>query len=127
MAKIKVTNEIKEMDGEVIEKTVTPFSGSAHISFPKKHTGKMVNVIVPTTARYTWVFSRQELADAIKSCRNVLKSQKESKLTFHKEQCITNLSQKTFSLQDLSVVLSLLQEDKSKCQLAKRIKDTYNL
>jgi len=123
--KVKITKELKEIEGEVVEKAVTPFGTSAHIPFAKQHTGKIVDVVVPKEPRYVWVLSRKDLNEVIKSCEKVLKSKPESKTTFLEKESIENIKDKTFSYSDLAKVLSILNKDKKNNKFVRKISDCY--
>jgi putative transposon-encoded protein len=125
--KIRVTDKVKEIEGQIIERVVTPFGTSAHIPFSKQHVGKIVSVIVPEESEYTWVLSKKELDEVIKASDKVLKSQKESRLTFFKRGCINHLKDKIFSYDDLIKVLGILEESKNYKVLAEKIRKTYSL
>lgn len=127
MTKIKITQGVKEMEGVVIEKPVTPFGTSAHISFPKQHTGKIVNVIVPTDSEYTWVLSEKELEKIRDICYKRLKVEKETRFTFHEIKSIDNLKEKKFSYDDLLKVCGVLERCKSDFPLYLKLKKVYNL
>jgi len=127
MAKIKITKEIKELDGKVHEKYVAPFGTSAHITFPRQHIGKVVDVLVPTDVRYKWVLSDDELNTTVKASENVLKINPNSKMTFHLEESIKNIQDKTFLFEDLINVLSLLRKDKKNIKIIEKIKYYYYL
>ena len=125
--KVKITKEFKTLDGEVISKAVTPFGTSAHIPFSRKHTGKLVDVIVPSEARYVWLLSGKELEDVINSCLKIIKSEKETKMTFQKFDHINNLKQKNFELQDLEEAIETLKRGKNKQTIAEKIEKIYGL
>jgi len=127
MAKIKITKEIKELNGEVIERSVSPFGTSAHIPFPKKHTGKIVDVVVPSNAQYTWVLSKEELNDIIYKCEKILSKKKESRILFLLKETVKNIKDKTFSLNDIIKVISILKEDKKNNKITEKLKYLYNL
>ena len=128
MTKIKITKEIKELDGEVIEKPVTPFGTSAHIPFGKKHTGKVVNVVVPTGAEYVWVLSAEDLKTVQNACNKVLREKyKESRVTFHLKNNVLNLGSPKFSFDDLIKTYSILKKDKRYHKITKKLKYLYAL
>jgi len=127
MTKIKITKEIKELDGTVIEKSVTPFGTSAHIAFGKQHTGKIVDVVIPTEPEYTWILSLADLNSIVNACNKVLDKQGENKLTFFRRENIKNIQSKRFSFEDLQKVLEILKEDKKNSVLAEKFKKSYNL
>ena len=123
--KIKITKEIKEYQGTVTEKVVTPFGNSAHINVGKKNTGKIMPLINLTTPEYKWVLSSKDLKKVTQECKRLLKSDT-SKLKHYKKGAVENL-QDRFMLEDLRKVLDILKEDKANNQLIKSIKSTYNL
>jgi putative transposon-encoded protein len=125
--KIKITKEIKELDGIVIEKTVTPFGTSAHIPFSRNHRGKIVSVIIPTNIKYSNIFSKEELKKIINACEKILKNKKENKILFYQRESIKNLKEKEFSYNDLVKVLSILNEDKTNFKLIEKLKYYYAL
>jgi len=125
--KVKITKEIKELEGEVIERPVTPFGTSAHIPFLKKHTGKQVNVIIPEESKYVWVLPSGDLNNLIKLAKAELNKEGEGKLSFYYKQTIENLKDKTFALKDLVITLKIVEKNPKNKKLVKKIERVYNL
>jgi len=123
--KIKITKEIKEYEGEVIEKVVTPFGNSAHINVGKKNTGKIMPLINLTNPEYKWVLSSTDLKKVVQECKRLLKKDT-SKLKHYKEGAVKNI-QDRFMLEDLRKVIDILNEDSANNSLIKSIKSTYEL
>lgn len=124
--KIKIASKEREYDGSIVEKAVTPFGTSAHIPFSKEHTGKFVNVIVPTEPKYAWVLTAEEKKTIVRVCKALLSGRKETKEAFYYHEAVNNLSKNKIELDDLNKVYVLLEEG-GKIVLAKRMKNAYNL
>jgi putative transposon-encoded protein len=123
--KIKITKEIKEYDGAVEEKVVTPFGNSAHINVGKKHTGKIMPVINLSNPEHKWVLSISHLKKVVTECKRLLEKD-EGKLKHHKEEAVKKL-QFRFTMGDLSKVVDILKQNKANNSLIKTIKNTYGL
>lgn len=123
--KIKVTKEIKELEGNLEEKVATPFGNSAHINVGKKHTGKVLSIIEPANPDYKWVLPPRVLVTVLSECKQIL-SQDTGRLVFLKMKAVNSLGG-TFKIEDLSKVLDILKKKKSNHKLIMLIKKTYNL
>ena len=55
--KVKITENEKEVEGEVITKRITEFGTSGHIIVPKQFIGKVANVIIPQEQKLKWRLS----------------------------------------------------------------------
>jgi len=124
--KIKITKEIKELNGIVVEKVVTPSGNSSHIPFAKQHTGKIVNVVVPDDPKYAWVLTANERDGIVNICKKHLSKRKETKMTFFNRQALMNILMSDFEKEDLEKVIVLLSDAGEK-KLALKLKTTYNL
>ena len=127
MNKIKITSKEKEYEGSVEEKVVTPFGNSAHINVGRKHSGKVIPIIIPAKPEYAWVLPEADLKEAVKRCKEMLKKSGESRFNFNKAEAIDNIQEKRFSLEDITWIVSLLCDDLKNISLAKKIKSAYNL
>lgn len=110
--KIKVTNEIKEVEGEIVSKPVMPFGTSAHINVSRKHIGKIVDVVISSSPKYTWVLSDVELDELIDIANKSL-DKREGRLSFAIRNALKSLSSRTFDIDELLLIIGLIQEDKS--------------
>ena len=126
MAKIKITEKEIEIEGTVEEKKVTPFGTSAHIPVSKKHTGKYVNVVVPSKSKYFWLLTDVELKE-VNIVVNKIIEKKNGKLHHYRLGALQNINQTKFYLEDLQKVYELLKESKNHKHLVKKLKETYNL
>ena len=124
--KIKVTKEVKELQGSIIEKVATPFGNSAHINVGKKHTGKFLSIIEPENPEYAWVLSKEDLKKTIALCNKVLDTE-DNKLTQVKRNRVNDLKDRRFEVGSLYTVIGLLEKVKGENPLLKLIKKTYNL
>lgn len=125
--KIKITKETKEIDGQVIDKSVTFFGTSAHIPFSKSHLGKIVSVVVPSEPKYIWLFNSEKLKEVVKECKKIIASEPESRFTTLKEEFVFNIQQKTFSLDDIIKVVEILNKDKKNKSLVESLRQAYNI
>lgn len=113
MPKVKITKEIKELEGDVVEKVVTPFGTSAHIGFSKKHTGKYVDIVIPKEPSYSWILSKEELKTFTDGAKEIIE---DGKLRVHELDRVNRLKKLRFSLADLDY-LCILLEEKNKCSV----------
>jgi len=127
MSKIKIVSKEKEFEGTVEEKVATQFGCSAHISVSKKHSGKVIPIIIPAHPEYAWILSEKDLKQVIDACKDVLQSQTETKLTFFKNETIKNIQEKRFSLDELIKIIGILEQKYQYQKLAKKIKLVYGL
>lgn len=123
--KIKITSKEKEYEGIVEEKVATPFGTSAHINIGKKHSGKVIPIIIPAHPEYAWVLPERDLTLTIQGCKEALKND-DSKLKHYKLEAVKNVQSKRFSLADLEQVVSILCSHSKNIPLARRIKSAYN-
>lgn len=126
MPKIKITKEIKEYEGTIEEKVVTPFGNSAHINVGKKHTGKILPIIIQSDPEYKWILSDIDLKEVVKECKRLLKNEK-GRFKFYKVSALKNIQSGKFNMGDLVWVVSILEKSSKNILLVKRIKSTYNL
>lgn len=125
MNKIKITSKEKEFEGIVEEKVATPFGTSAHINIGKKHSGKVIPVIIPANPEYAWVLPEKDLTSTIQGCQEALKND-DSKLKHYKLEAVKNIQCKRFSLADLGQVLDILSGHSKNFPLVRKIKRVYN-
>lgn len=123
--KIKISNKVQELEGNVIEKVATPFGNSAHLNIGKLHTGEVMKVISENVPEYEWILSKTALAEVQKECGKIL-AKEEGRLKHLKVQAVNNLS-KRFDLSELTKVTDILAKDKRNKSMIKTIKKTYNL
>lgn len=123
--KIKITNEVKEYEGTVTEKIVTPFGNSAHISVGKKHTGKIIPMVVPSNPKYKWVLPIMVLKKVETECNKIL-AKEDGKMVHFQRQAVGNLAD-VFSVEDLNKVIKILEQEKKNNSLIKHIKNTYEI
>jgi len=123
MAKIKITEREFEIEGRVEKGKVTPFGTSAHIPFSKKHTGKIISVVIPTEPKYVWLISEQEKKKLLEDSKRNVEKTKDSTLKFHRLQEIKYLNEKEFDLHLLEKTLEYVSDKK----LVSKVKKLYNL
>lgn len=123
MAKIKVTEKSHELEGSIKKGNVKPFGNSAHIPFLKEHTGKIVDVIVPNSPLYIWVFDESLRKRLIKLAKNKAESYKKDRHYLLK--AIQDFSKKEFKIDSLMKVLSLVEKDHKLIKEILKIKKTY--
>lgn len=126
MEKIKVTSKEKEFVGSITEGKVTPFGTSAHISFPKKHTGKIVNVITPANPDYVWVLSDIVKEKVVNACEKII-TKEDGRLEKHRLDILRNIQEPRFKLNDLIKVIEILKKSTKHKYLISKIKKVYNL
>ena len=124
--KIKIIGEVKEIEGQIEEKGVTPFGTSGHLPVGKKHIGKLVSIIIPTAPKYIWLLTKGELEEITLICKKIL-SKKEGKLTPYYLEALENIHAIKFNIEDLSKVVTILKESKNHKHLVDKIKRLYNL
>ena len=122
--KVKVTKEIKELEGNLVEKVATPFGTSAHINVGKKHTGKVMSYVVPEIPEYEWVLSENDLKKTQSICKKLLKD-KEGKLVQVERNLIAELSGR-FNVESLYAIERWLKETSKGKVLLRKIKKTYD-
>jgi putative transposon-encoded protein len=125
MANIKITEKQHEIKGTLKKGNVKPFGNSAHIPFPKEHTGKIVDVIIPDEPLYTWVFSetlRAKLCDLAKKKADSLVKDRHYFLGY-----IEEFSKKEFSFEAITKIVFLLEDEPSVKKYVSEIKSAYNL
>jgi putative transposon-encoded protein len=126
MAKIKITEKTQEIEGNMKKGNVKPFGTSAHIPFSKSHLGKIVNVIIPFSPKYVWIFDEKLREKLIKlSKQSALKNSKKD--THYFLGCIDDFSKKEFNLDSLIKVIFLLENDKTLKDDLVLIKKSYNI
>ena len=123
--KIKITSKEKEYEGIVEEKVATPFGTSAHINIGKKHSGKVIPIIIPAHPEYAWVLPERDLTLTIQGCKEALKNE-DSRLKHYKLEAVKNIQCKRFSLEDLEQILDILGWHSKNISLIKKIKSAYN-
>ena len=126
MTKIKIIEKETEIEGTVEEKKVTPFGTSAHIPVSKKHSGKYVNVVVPTKSKYFWLLTDVELKE-VNLVVNKIIEKKDGKLHHYRLGALSNINQTKFYLEDLQKIYELLKESKNHKHLVNKLKKAYNL
>ena len=126
MTKIKVISKEEEIEGTVEQKNVTPFGTSAHIVVPKKHTGKVVKIVIPNEPQYSWILTDGEKKEMIKVCTRIAKH-KNGKLVKYKLEAIENIKTIRFDLDDLLKVIEMLKKSKNHKHLVIKLKTLYNL
>lgn len=129
--KIKLTENEHELEGIIEKGKVTPFENSAHIPFNKKHMGKIVYVIVPTTVRYVWMISKKEKDRFLKEALKIAELEN-GKLEFHRKRDINSLKENIFEIEELSRIINLIEKtkekfDKSVLEIVNKIKVIYTL
>ena len=122
MTKIKITEKEIGIEGTIEAGRVTPFGTSAHIPFKKKHTGKLVNVIMPEDTKYIWLITLKERKELLKSARKNIEKEN-GELRHYRLGMIEGLKKDEFYLASLIKVLEFADNKK----LVKRIKILYNL
>ncbi len=122
MAKIKITEKEIEIEGRIEKGRVTPFGTSAHIPFKKKHTGKLVNVVIPEKGKYIWLIDAEEKMLLLKSARKNIEKEN-GKLRHYRIGLINNLENEEFDIDSLIKILEFVSDKK----LVKKIKSLYNL
>jgi putative transposon-encoded protein len=126
MAKIKITEKSKEIEGSLKKGNVKPFGTSAHIPFSKNHLGKIVNVIIPFSPKYVWIFDEKLREKLIKSAKEVaLKTSKKD--THYFLSCIEDFSNDEFSFNSLMKIILLLENDDNLKKDLVKIKSSYNI
>ena len=125
--KIKITSKEKEYEGIVEEKVATPFGTSAHINIGKKHSGKVIPIIIPTNPEYAWVLPEADLKEAVKRCKELSNKNPNGREEHYELGIIDNIQEKRFSLEDLKRIIAILGQDFKNTPLVKRIKSAYNL
>ena len=120
--KIKITKQEKEIEGSIEKGVVKPFGTSAHIPFKKKHTGKLVDVVVPEKPEYTWLISKIERDTLLKIAKKNIQVEN-GKLEHYRLQLISDLEQESFNLDSLIKILDFIPNKK----LVSKIKSLYNL
>ena len=122
MVKIRITSREIEIEGQIEKGRVTPFGTSAHIPFKKKHTGKVVSIVVSKNGKYIWLLNTQERKVLIESARkNIEKAG--GKLRHYRLQLLEDLENKEFSIYSLIKVLRFVDNK----ELVNKIKGLYNL
>lgn len=124
--KIKITSADREIEGIVTEVEVKPFGSSAHIVMPKRHFGKIVNVIIPNNPQYVWILSDTELNEVMKVCY-MIAVKENGKLEQVKLEAINNLKKTKFNIDDLLKVLEMLKKSPNHQHLVKKIQNYYHL
>ena len=127
MSKIKIVSKEKEFEGTVEEKVATQFGCSAHISVSKKHSGKVIPIIIPAHPEYAWILSEKDLKQVIDACKIILQSSTETKVTFFKNEAIKNIQEKRFSLENLKWIIAILEQEPKNASLVKKINSAYGL
>lgn len=125
--KIKITSKEKEYEGAVEEKVATPFGTSAHINIGKKHSGKVIPIIIPAHPEYAWVLPEKDLKEAVKRCKELSNKNPNGREEHYELGIIDNIQEKRFSLEDLKRIIAILGQDFKNTPLVKRIKSAYNL
>jgi putative transposon-encoded protein len=125
MAKIKITEKSKEIEGSLKKGNVKPFGTSAHIPFSKNHLGKIVDVIIPSSPKYVWIFDEKLKEKLIKLARKNADNHQKNRHYFL--SCIEDFSEKEFSLDSLMKVVLLLENDKNLDSYLSKIKKAYNI
>lgn len=124
--KIKITKTEKEIEGTIEERKVTPFGTSGHIAVSKKHTGKYVDIVIPTEPNYFWILSDKELTEVVLVCKKLTK-RNNGKLAHYKLEAISSITKTKFHFKDIYTVHEILKESKTHTHIAKKIKQSYNL
>ena len=127
MSKIKIVSKEKEYEGTVEEKVATQFGCSAHLSVSKKHSGKVIPIIIPAHPEYAWILSEKDLKQVIDACKIILQSSTETKVTFFKNEAIKNIQEKRFSLENLKWIIAILEQEPKNASLVKKINSAYGL
>jgi len=97
----------KEQEGKIEKGKVKPFGTSAHIPFKKKHTGRIVDVVIPTKGKYTWLINLEERKSLFKSAKkNIEKAN--GKLEHYRLQLIDDLKNEEFGIDSLIKILALI-------------------
>ena len=123
--KIKITTKEKEFEGVVEEKVATLFGTSAHINVGKKHTGKIIPIIIPAKPEYSWVLTKEDLKLVVHRCKEIVKKD-DSRTRHYKVNAIDNIQAKRFSMEDLIWVVTILGQDLRNAPLIKKINSTYS-
>jgi len=126
MTKIKITKEEKELEGKIEEGDVKPFGNSAHIPFSKKHTGKKVNVIVPSHPHYIWLLTPSEKQKIIRITKKII-IKEDGKLEHYRLNLLDEISKEKFNIEALIKIVYILEKNNKEKQLIKKIKKLYNL
>ena len=122
MTKIKITEKEIELEGTLEDGKVTPFGTSAHIPFKKKHTGKVVSVVVPVKPKYIWLISKTERDTLLKIAKKNIQVEN-GKLEHYRLQLIDDLEHEKFNIDSLIKILDFIPNKK----LVSKIKSLYNL
>lgn len=126
--KIKITENEKEVEGDVITKVITEFGTSGHVIVPKKYVGKEANVIIPTDQKLKWRLTYGELREFIDGCLKTLEG-KEGQTAFYRRKSIMNVRSDSFSEDDLEKAIDVLKMsgDKGHKMLVQKVQEVYNL
>ncbi len=120
--KIKITEKETEIEGKLEPGRVTPFGSSAHIIASKKHTGKIVKVVVPDNPKYTWLLSVTERKSLLDSARKNIEKEN-GRLEHLRMGVLKELEGEEFELDSLIKVLDFVDNK----VLVKKVKSLYNL
>ncbi len=122
MAKIKIIDKEVEIEGKVEKGKVTPFGTSAHIPFKKKHTGKLVDVVVPEKTKYIWLINTKERTALLKAAiKNI--NEENGRLEHYRLGLIEDLENDEFNIDSLIKILEFVNDKK----LIEKIKSLYNI
>lgn len=122
MTIIKITEKEVKLEGELRKERVTPFGTSAHIPFNKKHTGKVVNVIIPENSTYVWLISKKERNNLLRIAKKNIEKQN-GKLEYYRLNLINGLEKEEFDLESLIKILDFVSD----IHLVDKIKRLYNI
>ena len=125
--KVRITNNVKEVDGTLYYNLAKPFGGSSHIVLPKKYIGQNIGIIIPNDITYSWLLSESERRETIIVCEKVVKKEKSKKAHYFYNNILNNLKLVKFTKLDLMKAVELLKQTNTHTHLADKIVDTYGL
>lgn len=122
--KIKVTKQEKEFEGEITEGKVTPFGTSAHISFSKKHTGKIVSIILPTKTEGFWLLTPNEKDRLIKTAKDIIE-ENNGNLRHYRLELLEDLSKERFNFDSLKKIVSIVESEGKEKRIIEKLNKLY--
>jgi putative transposon-encoded protein len=125
MSKIKITEKTQEIEGNLKKGNVKPFGTSAHIPFSRSHLGKIVNIIIPFSPKYVWIFDEELREKLIKLSKKNAENYKKDVHYFL--GCIEDFSKDEFNIDSLIKVIFLLENDKTLKDDLIMIRKSYNI